>query len=97
VRNTNSSSNSRSPQPSGVGLLRSIPLLLGRSLVWTGGQMQVLGADLIAQARGRPSWRWGFYAVGGAAAAVFIAVWAWDASASINMNRPNAPMRATAY
>lgn len=42
-------------------------------------------------------WRMGGYALVCGAAAVLIAVWAWDASASINLNRPSAPIRATAY
>src|SRR5690606_37076875 len=50
VQNTNSSSPRPKQKHSGAGLSRSILVIAGRSLLWTGGRIQAVGATLIFKA-----------------------------------------------
>lgn len=100
MQNTNySSPNSRQPH-SELGLKKSIRLLLGRSLVSTGGRIQGLGADLILRAEANDpvklNWRVSFYGMIGAAAAILVVFLAWDASGMV-MNERNPIQRAKAW
>jgi len=93
----NSSSNGRGPQNSGLGLIASIQILLGRILVWTGGRTQEIGATLIETAHEGRASRFIAYALAGAVVALYLVICALDANAGLTINRLNAPMRATAY